>query len=71
MQRRFTQDVGKNFKEGQIEDFPFTTWTTICRNGRFKDLEDFSIAVGVDEQPTTKSPVPKKEKKKLFRKNRG
>ena len=67
MQRRFTKDVGKHFREGQIEDYPHTTWINIARSGQFDDLEDFSIAVGVDENPNT-SATPAKKKKTLRRK---
>jgi len=41
VERVFTRDVGKNFKKGEVRDYPASTWQQIAKSAKLK-LEAFS-----------------------------
>ena len=41
MERIFTKDVGKNFKRGQVKEYPITTWRDIAASVK-RPLDSFS-----------------------------
>jgi hypothetical protein len=49
-----TQDVGRNFKKGELRDLPRGTWDQIAKSAG-KKLESFSEAV--DDNPLSVSPL--------------
>jgi hypothetical protein len=44
MERIFTKDVGRNFKQGEIRDYALATWREIARSAK-QDLDDFTTPV--------------------------
>lgn len=45
MLRRFTKDVGKNFRTGQSRDLPKATWDKITTDAGFRSADDYSEAL--------------------------
>ena len=41
MERVFTKDIGKNFKRGEVKDYPITTWRDIEASAK-RPLDSFS-----------------------------
>lgn len=41
MERVFTKDIGKNFKAGEVKDFPVQTWKQIEKSAKQR-IDDFS-----------------------------
>ncbi len=47
MEREFTRNVGRNFSEGDIKDYPLNVWEQIARSiGPDVRLDDFSRSIG-------------------------
>ena len=44
MERVFIKDVGKNFKRGDVKDYPITTWRDIEASAK-RPLDSFSKPV--------------------------
>ena len=59
MQRKFTKDVGKNFKAGNLRDYPLYVWKQIARDARM-DLDKFSEEVVDEAKEPTVAAVPRK-----------